>query len=357
MSQIILAVGTIKGAFLFTSDEARTSWTMSDPLLPGWEVSAIYVEPRKGGRIYAGTVHFAYGATIRVSDDMGANWRQIENGPRYAADRGFQTKRIWQITPHPTDPNTLYAGLDEAGIFVTHDRGENWSEIKSLSDQPNRKGWCPGAGGLCLHTIVIDPKNPNRMWVGISAVGVFRTTDAGESWQPANKGLPEFETGDKNFPLARCVHKIVMDPKNSDTLYMQFHGGVFKSTDAGDSWQAIESGLPGNFGFPMAVTSKGELFVAPLVDNEGRVMKDGKLRIYRSTNGGENWNPLENGFPREPQYVGVLRDALSADVLDPAGIYFGTSMGEMFASNNAGEYWQRLPGSFPRVEVVKAAVI
>ncbi len=179
LSQIILAVGTIKGAFLFTSDESRKDWKMSAPLLPGWEVSAMYVEPKSGGRIYAGTVHYAYGATVRVSDDMGANWRQIENGPRYEADRGFQTKRIWQITPHPTAPNTLYAGLDEAGIFVTHDRGENWSEIRSLSDQPNRKSWCPGAGGLCLHTIVIDPKNPKRMWVGISAVGVFRTDRCG----------------------------------------------------------------------------------------------------------------------------------------------------------------------------------
>lgn len=357
MAQVLVCVGTIKGAFFFTSDESRTQWKMTGPHLPGWEVSAICIEPRAGGRIYLGTTHFVYGATIRVSDDQGATWQELPDRPHYSPESGFKTKRIWQLANHPTDNNTLYAGLDEAGIFVSRDRGQSWNEFTSLTNQPSRQHWHPGNGGLCLHTIVTDPENPNRIWVGISAVGVFRTTDGGQSWMLCNKGLPVFESGNQAMPDICCVHKIVADPKGADTLYMQFHGGVLKSTDGADSWQTIESGLPGNFGFPMAISSRGEIFVAPLANQEMRVMKDGDLSIYRSRDAGASWQAMSNGLPRDPQYVGVLRDAMTCDTLDSAGVYFGTSTGDVYFSTNAGERWGKLPGNFPRIETIKAAVL
>lgn len=371
MGQLLLMVGTTKGAFFFTSDEKRHKWEMSGPHLPGWEIYSLLCDGAGNGnsdggsnggsngtpRLLAGTAHYSFGATVRVSDDMGQSWQQPDGRPEYPKDSGFKVNRIWQLVSHPARPGTIFAGIDEAGLFVSNDRGGTWSEIRSLAGDPPRKNWFPGNGGLCLHTILIDPANPRRMWVGISAVGALRTDDGGETWKNLNRTLPALPTGSPDNATACCVHKIVQDPRQADTLYMQYHGGVLKSTDAGDTWTAIESGLPSNFGFPLAVTRGGDLFVCPLDSDEKRYAKDGKLRVYRSQDGGANWHACTKGLPAEPTYVGVLRDAMATDPLDPAGVYFGTTMGEVYASVDSGDSWQKLPAQLPRVTTVKTAIL
>ena len=361
--KVTVLVGTTKGAFFFHSDEGRQTWEMTGPHLDGWEIYSLYGESGKGkngnsgNRVFAGTSHFVFGPTIRVSDNMGADWTQVETSPRYTEESGHKLNRIWQIVAgHPSQPGTLYAGVDQAGLFRSRDGGNTWEEVTGLTQHPTRAEWAPGNGGLCLHTILIDPTNADRMWIGISAVGAFRTDDGGETWKVCNFGLPQVATGVQNNDVGRCVHKLVLDPADPNTLYCQFHGGVYKSTDAADSWQAIESGLPSNFGFPMGITSARDLYIIPLESDMQRHVKDGRLQVYRSRDGGESWAPSGKGLPEQPHYVGVLRDSMSVDTLEPAGIYFGTSMGEVFYSADAGENWGRLPGQFPRITFIKAWV-
>ncbi|MGI8587331.1 MAG: WD40/YVTN/BNR-like repeat-containing protein [Chloroflexia bacterium] len=354
---VTLLVGTNKGAFFFQSDADRRDWQMTGPHLDGWEIYSLCGDSRAGERVFAGTSHFVYGPTIRVSEDMGATWTQVEASPRYTEESGHTLNRIWQIVPgHATEPDTLYAGVEEAGLFVSRDSGTTWDEVTGLTQHPTRDEWAPGNGGLCLHTILPDPTDPRRMWVGISAVGVFRTDDGGQTWKVCNEGLPQAVTGVRTQEVGRCVHKLALDPHTPDTLYCQFHGGVFKSTDAADSWQPIENGLPSNFGFPMGISKAGDLFVIPLESDAQRHVTDGLLRVYRSSDHGATWAPSGHGLPDQPHYVGVLRDALAVDSLDPAGIYFGTSMGELFYSPDSGESWSRLPGQFPRITSIKTWV-
>lgn len=351
-SQTTLLVGTTKGAFFFHSDAERREWRMTGPHLPGWEVYSLMGDAR--GRVFAGTSHWVYGPTIRVSDDLGETWEEIPRGPAYSEESGFKLERIWQIVPgHPSQPDTMYAGVEEAGLFVSRDGGETWSELSGLTSHPTRPSWFPGGGGMCLHTILPDPSDPDRLWVGISAVGAFRSDDGGESWQVRNRGLEMVPTGQDDLEVGRCVHKMVLDPADPSTLYMQFHGGVYRSTDRGDSWSRIESGLPGNFGFPMCATRSGALFVVPLESGERRFAKDGRLRVYRSRDGGESWHPTGDGLSESPEFVGVLRDSMCADSHDPGGVYFGTTMGEVFVSADEGERWERLPAQLPRVTSVK----
>ncbi|MDQ6693865.1 MAG: exo-alpha-sialidase [Chloroflexota bacterium] len=351
---VTVLVGTNRGAFFFHSDTERQNWKMTGPHLDGWEIYSLYGDSRAGDRLFAGTSHFVYGPTIRVSDDMGENWTQVERSPSYTQESGHTLNRIWQIVPgHPSQPGTLYAGVDQAGLFASRDGGTTWDEVTGLTRHPTRDEWAPGNGGLCLHTILVDPANAARLWVGISAVGVFRTEDSGESWKVCNQGLPAVVTGVRTQEVGRCVHKIVLDPRHPDTLYLQFHGGVFKSTDAADSWQPIESGLPSNFGFPMGITANGDLFVIPLESDRARHVSDGRLRVYRSRDGGTSWTATAQGLPEQPHYVGVLRDALAVDSCERPGVYFGTSMGEVFYSTDAGEAWNRLPGQFPRITSIK----
>jgi len=354
--QVTLLVGTQKGAFFFSSDQSRKQWKMSGPHLSGWDVYSFFGESGGSKRIWAGTSHYSYGPTFRVTDDFGATWQQLDARPQYPLETGWKLNRIWQIVPHPTDPRTLFAGVEEAGLFVTRDRGESWQEISALTRQPGREKWFPGNGGLCLHTILIDPKNPQRMWVGISAVGVFRTEDGGASWKNLNKGLPSLATGSDEESSLCCVHKMVLDPRDANTLYMQYHGGVFKSTNSGEGWTPIETGLPGNFGFPMVISPTGELFIAPLQADEQRFFKDGKASIYRSRDAGASWQAQSKGLPSEPYFAGVLRDAMATDPFNPAGIYVGTTMGDLFHSIDAGDTWHQLPGKFPRISTVKTMV-
>lgn len=344
--------GTQKGAFFFHSDASRKEWKMTGPHLPGWEVSAVHRDA--GGRIYLGTTHYVYGATFRCSDDNGQTWREMKAKPEYAPEKDRKIKRIWQVISSPHEKDTLFCGVDEAGLFISRDRGETWSEVDGLTSRENVKEWMAGGGGLCLHTILIDPKSKDRMWVAISAVGAFRTDDGGKTWKHCNQGLPGMPTGVEGTPSCYCVHKVVLDPKDPSKMYMQFHGGVLKSDDAGDSWSKIEEGLPGNFGFPMVVTKKGELFIAPLQADEQRYFKDGKFRIYRSNNNGQRWEALSNGLPGGPQFVGVLRDAMAVDGSDPAGVYVGTTMGEIWYSADAGNAWAQIPGQLPRIEMIRA---
>ncbi len=352
--QLVLLIGTVKGAFFYRTDENRKEWKLTGPHLPGWEVYSLCGDPG-ANRILAGTCSYAYGATLRTTRDGGETWDEVERGPAYAAESGFKLNRIWQIVPgHPSQPGTWYAGVEEAGLFVSRDDGRSWTELDGLTRHPTRPQWAPGNGGMCLHTILVDPADPRRLWVAASAIGVFRSEDAGATWKTCNRGLPLVPTGEgAQSEVSRCVHKMVLDPARPGVLYQQFHGGVFKSEDAGDSWTSIADGLPSNFGFPMTVTTAGDLFIVPLLSDEQRFVPDGALKIYRSRDRGRSWKALARGLPAQPHFAGVLRDAMATDPLDPAGVYFGTSLGEVYRSADNGESWELLPGQFPRITTIK----
>jgi hypothetical protein len=357
--EFALLVGTTKGIFCFWSNRNRRDWQMTGPHLKGWEVYSVMGDSRHGARIFAGTHHQSGGATIQVSDDYGESWSPVEKGPCYPRESGFSLNRFWQLTPgHSTEPDTLYAGAEEAGLFVSRDRGATWEELSGLTGHPTRPGWGPGAGGMGLHTVLVDPSNPRRIWVAMSAVGVFRTDDGGETWKVCNQGLARVPTGQPYPEVGYCAHKVVLDPADSNVLYMQDHGGVNKSTDGAETWFPIEEGLgregDGRFGFPIAVAPTGDLYLAPLTDSEHRVMREGRLVIYRSANRGQSWEPVRGDFLPASQYVNILRDGLAADTLTPHGIYFGSSSGELFYSLDRGDTWQTLPGRFPRITAVKA---
>jgi photosystem II stability/assembly factor-like uncharacterized protein len=352
--KLVLLIGTVKGVFLYRSDEERKAWTLTGPHLGGWEIFSLCGDTRNG-RILAGTGSFEHGPTIRLSEDFGATWRGVKRDPRLAKTKGVkaEVKHIWQIVPgHPSQPGTWYAGVDDAALFVSRDDGETWSELKGLTNHPTRPVWQPGFGGLCLHSIVVDPTNARRLWVAISAVGVFRSDDAGETWKLCNEGLPNVAPDFIQDPCGRCVHKLVLDPTRPGALALQFHGGVFKSEDAGDSWTRISAGLPHDFGFPMAATAR-DLFVVPLLADNNRVVPDGALKVWRSRNRGRTWRALTKGLPQKEHYVGVLRDAMTADALTPAGVYFGTTGGEVFYSRDAGDTWEKLPAALPRITCLR----
>lgn len=364
-AQVQLMVGTAKGGFIYTSDTARQSWELRGPFLHGWEVYSVLGDQRGSQpRIIAGTSHEAYGPSIRISDDLGKTWEPVEKGPEYSEASGFKLNRIWQLVPgHATQPETVYAGVDEAGLFVSHDRGESWSEVDSLTGHPTRPDWFPGAGGMCLHTILIHPDNPQRMWVAISAVGVFRSDDGGKSWDVANEGLLEAHTGEPAQSIGSCVHKVVLDPANPDTLYMQEHLGVFRSDNGADSWYTMEEGLPKAqlhhpewwpFGFPMAINRKGDKFLVPLESSEQRTSVAGELAVYRRSRDAAAWEPAGPILPQEPRYTSVLRDAMTVDDQDQQGVYFGTTSGDVYCSLDNGDTWARLPGQLPRVLTVKS---
>lgn len=353
----VLWVGTRKGLYGFESDADRRAWRGLKPLLPEWEIDAILTDPDDPDHLLVGTSHMAWGPTLRETRDGGASWD--ETPLRAAEDEaGYPVNRVWQLVRSP-DGETLFAGVDEAALFRSDDDGKTWAEVETLTAHPSRPHWNPGAGGLCLHTILIDPANPDRMWVAISAVGVFGTTDGGETWTPLNHGLPAMVmTGSEDEDAAYCVHKIVHDPADPDRLFMQFHAhdftpdktmssGVFRSDDAGGTWKAIDEGFPHRFGFPVALSKKGELFVMPVVvDN--RAFEDGVPRVWRSRDAGGSWETLDVRPIDEPVYHGVLRDAMVVDDLDPTGVYLATTGGEAFASADAGESWRRMPARLPR---------
>lgn len=353
--KLVLLIGTVKGVFLCHANEQRSEWRLSGPHLGGWEIFSLCGDTRNG-RILAGTGHFMHGPTIRTSTDLGATWEPIKRNPQFAEGWKAELKHIWQIVPgHASQPGTWYAGVDDAALFVSRDDAQTWSELTGLTSHPTRPRWMPGFGGLCLHSVLIDPTNAQRLWVGISAVGVFRSDDAGEAWKLCNEGLhnvaPDFV---KDAEMGRCVHKMVLDPERAGVLYLQFHGGVFKSENAGDAWTRISAGLPHDFGFPMVATARGDLFVVPLLSDENRVVPDGALKIWRSRDRGRSWRALTGGLPQKDHFVGVLRDAMAVDPFSPAGVYFGTTAGELFWSKDDGDNWEKLPAQFPRITCLRA---
>lgn len=347
---LVLLVGTRKGAYSFCPD--GDGWTEAAAHLSGWEISSMCCSPHGSGRLLAGTAHLAYGAVVRVSDDRGATWRQILNGPQYGPESGLRLNRIWQIVAgHPGKPGTLFAGVDAAGLFVSRDGGENWEENAALNRHASRPGWTETQAGVFVHTILVDPANARRMWVAISNGGVFRTEDGGESWAPCNAGLPVHSVDEAWPELAGGVHKIALDPTSSDTLFMQHCSGVFRSADAGDSWQAIEEGLPDTGGFALAVSRHGDAYVAPL-DQETRCFPDGRLGVYRLRHGSREWEPVGRGLPEVPHFVGVLRDGLAVHDHDSTVVCFGTSQGDLFYLPAEDAAWERLPGQYGRVNNV-----
>ena len=354
--KVTLLIGTVKGLFLYHGDESRAKWKLTGPHLGGWEVFSVCGDSRHD-RILVGTGHYSTGPTIRISPDLGQTWQGVKLDPKFPKNAKAELKHIWQIVPgHPSEPGTWYAGVDDAALFVSRDDGGTWRELTGLTKHPTRPRWTPGFGGLCLHSIVVDAANPRRLWVGISAVGVFRSDDAGETWQLRNEGLhnvaPEFI---KDDDLGRCVHKMVADPVTPGVLHLQFHGGVFTSANGGDSWQRISRGLPNDFGFPMAATPR-DLFVVPLIADDNRVVPNGALKVWRSRDRGRTWRALTKGLPQKEHYVGVLRDAMTSDPFTPAGLYLGTTGGEIFHSKDDGDTWQKLPASFPRITTLKVWV-
>ncbi len=352
MKHSLLTVGTEKGLFLFWSDTKREQWRMEGPCLKGWMVQDVLLDCRSRPTLFAPVSSFIYGSGIHVSEDFGVTWREIENPPQYPESSSHKVEAIWTLTPGPVDePDVLYAGVDEAGLFISRDRGDHWENLPGLSEHPTREEWMGGKGGLCCHSVLADPTNPKRIWVGISAVGVFRTDDGGENWITQNDGL-EIVIPGKNHPdIGTCVHRLVLDPTDPKRLFQQNHRGVFRSIDAGDTWQRIETGLPHKFGFPMSLdpNSPETLYLIPQESDEFRLIPGGELTVYRSTDRGDSWHPSGNGLPKD-SFAGVLRQAMTVD--SEGGVFFGTTGGQLFFSTDRGDHWQELPQRLPRINSV-----
>src|SRR5256884_954662 len=381
---LLLLAGTMKGAFVLRSDKERKDWQVGGPYFPGRAIYALAYDDRKGRhRLWAAVNSSYWGSYVSSSDDFGKTWTEPETyGIKFpqketapaatmqdanpaanpAADTDSSLKQIWQIAlGHPDEPDTLYCGVEPAALFKSTDAGESWSLVKGLYDHPHRAQWMPGGGGLCLHTILPDPSNKQRLFVAISTGGVYRTDDGGENWQPRNNGVrAQFLPEDQRYPeWGQCVHKIVSHPSNPQRLFLQNHWGLYKSENGGDSWTDIANGVPSDFGFAMEVdpNDANSAYIIPLESDEFRCTPEGKLRIYRTRNAGDSWEALENGLPQENALETVLRDGLSADSLQPTGIYFGTRSGKLFGSTDNGESWSAILESLPPVVCVKTAAV
>lgn len=335
-----LAVGTDKGSFLLHSDD-RVDWQLDGPYFPGWQVTAF-------GRAADGT-HLAgvgsgwFGPAVHRSADL-VTWEQVEEGPAFA-DGGPKLEQIWTFTTGPD--GRIWCGVAEAGLFTSDDHGVTWQPVAAFNEHPTRHAWQPGAGGMCLHRVLLDGQ---RMWVAASAIGVFRSDDGGASFVPKNEGI-DGAVPDGPPGIGFCVHGVVADPDDPGTIWRQDHMGVYRTTDAAESWQRIETGLPGNFGFPVARdAASGALFLAPLVGAENRTPADGRFAAWRSTDGGESWHQSGKGWPDEPVYDSVLRGAMASD--GDGGVYLGSTGGVVWATADGGESWQSLPGRFPRIHAV-----
>ena len=362
MSRARLLVGTKKGAFVLTSDGARKSWEVEGPHFAGWEVYHVAGSPADPDRIYASQTSDWFGQVIQRSDDGGDTWEPVGNEFTYDGVPGthqwydgtphpWEFKRVWHLEPHPSDADTVYAGVEDAALFRTTDGGKTWEELSGLRGHGSGSSWAPGAGGLCLHTILLHPTNPARMFIAISSAGAFRTDDGGASWKAINQGLRSEHIPDPTAEVGHCVHRIAMHPSRPDVLFMQKHWDVMRSDDGGDTWHEVSGNLPSDFGFPIAVHAHEPetVYVVPIKSDGEHYPPEGKLRVYRSRTGGNEWEPLTKGLPQQDCYVNVLRDAMAVDSLDPCGVYFGTTGGHVFVSADSGDHWEPIVENLPPV--------
>ena len=391
MSSIRVLVGTRKGAFILTSDGVRKEWKVSGPYFAGWEIYHMKGSSVDLNRIYASQTSEWFGQIIQRSIDGGKTWETPGGekmpdpyGPpvgvsnKFVYDTSLETgkpltthmfydgtqkpwefKRVWHLEPSFTDPDTVYAGVEDAALFRSTDGGRSWQEMPGLREAKGHL-WQPGAGGMCLHTILLEPSNPRRLFVAISAAGVFRSDDAGQTWQPKNQGLiSPMELPDPDAEVGHCVHRLAMHPSRPNVVFMQKHWDVMRSDDGGDSWHEVSGNLPSDFGFPIEVHphEPDTIFVVPIKSDSEHYPPEGKLRVYRSRTGGNEWEPLTNGLPQRHCYVNILRDAMAVDLLDPCGIYIGTTGGQVYASPDAGESWMPIVRDLPAVLSVEVQTI
>jgi len=388
MSTVRVLVGTRKGAFILTADGKRQNWEVSGPHFAGWEMYHLKGSPVDPNRIYASQTSGWFGQIIQRSDDGGKTWHQPGTPPgeptttpdgmpkgesnkfMYEGEVGthkwydgtphpWEFKRVWHLEPSLTDPETVYAGVEDAALFRSSNGGRTWQELPALRGVKGHL-WQPGAGGMCLHTIVLDPSNPGRIFIAISAAGVFRTDDAGKTWRPMNRGLKSlYELPDPNAEVGHCVHRIAMHRSRPRVLFMQKHWDVMRSDDAGESWHEVSGNLPTDFGFPIDVHAHqpDTIYVVPIKSDSEHYPPEGKLRVYRSRTGGNEWEALTKGLPQRDCYVNVLRDAMAIDSVDPCGVYFGTTGGQVYASADAGDNWAPIVRDLPAVLSVEVQTL
>jgi photosystem II stability/assembly factor-like uncharacterized protein len=393
MSKVRVLVGTRKGAFILSSDGKREKWDVSGPHFAGWEIYHLKGSPANPDRLYASQCSGWFGQIIQRSDDGGKTWHQPGSATNEAPAPGappagvsnmfvydaseqsgkpltthqwydgtqhpWEFKRVWHLEPSLTEPDTVYAGIEDAALFRSTDGGQTWKELPGLRGNDTGPRWQPGAGGMCLHTILLDPSNPRRMFIAISAAGAFRTDDAGKSWKPINRGLKSQYIPDPNAEVGHCVHRIAQHRSRPNTLFMQKHWDVMRSDDAGDNWTEISGDLPTDFGFVIDVHAHEPetVYVVPIKSDSEHFPLDGKLRVYRSRTGGNEWEPLTKGLPQSDCYVNVLRDAMAVDSLDSCGVYFGTTGGQVYASADAGNNWAPIVRDLPAVLSVEVQTL
>jgi len=394
MSTVRLLVGTRKGAFILNSDGKRQKWDVSGPFFAGWEIYHMKASPVDPNRIYASQTSGWFGQIIQRSDDGGKTWHQPgtpagepttapDGSPKAESNKfmydvspetgkpltthqwydgtqhPWEFKRVWHLEPSPKDPNLVYAGVEDAAIFRSTDGGMNWQELSGLRGHGTGPQWMPGAGGMGLHTILIDPKNPNRIFIAISSAGCFRTDDAGKTWKPINRGLKSQYIPDPDAVVGHCVHRIAMHPSRPNTLFMQKHWDVMRTDDAGENWREVSGNLPTDFGFPIDVHAHEPetIYVVPIKSDSEHFPLEGKLRVYRSKTGGNEWEALTNGLPQANCYVNVLRDAMSIDSLDKCGVYFGTTGGQVYCSADSGDTWAPIVSHLPAVVSVEVQTL
>ena len=394
MSRVRVLVGTRKGAFILTADGKRANWEVSGPHFAGWEIYHMKGSPADPNRIFVSQTSGWFGQIIQRSDDGGKTWHQPGTPPgeppvaqggamkgqsnKFVYDASAETgkpltthqwydgtqhpwefKRVWHLEPSLNDPNTVYAGVEDAALFRSTDGGENWKELPGLRGHGTGPKWQPGAGGMCLHTIILDPSNPQRMWIAISAAGAFRTADGGKTWKPINKGLHSQYIPDPNAEVGHCVHHVAMNPKRPGVLFMQKHWDVMRSDNAGDEWKEVSGNLPTDFGFVIDVHAHEPetIYVVPIKSDGEHFPLDGRLRVYRSRTGGNEWEALTKGLPQSNCYVNVLRDAMAVDSLDKCGIYFGTTGGQVYGSADGGDTWAPIVRDLPAVLSVEVQTL
>jgi photosystem II stability/assembly factor-like uncharacterized protein len=371
MTGVRVLVGTRKGAFVLSADGRRDTWKIAGPHFGGWEIYHMKGSPADPDRIYASQSSGWFGQVIQRSNDGGKTWEPVGNKFAYEGTPGphkwydgtphpWEFKRVWHLEPSPGDPDTVYAGVEDAALFRTTDGGATWNELPGLRRHKSASNWQPGAGGLCLHTIIKDIKHAGRMFIAISAAGAFRTDDDGETWRPINKGLmSQGVLPDPDAEVGHCVHHLAMHWQRPDVIYMQKHWDVMRSDNAGESWHEVSGNLPTDFGFAIDVHAHEPetIYVVPIKSDSEHYPPDGKLRVYRSRTGGNDWEALTNGLPQQDCYVNVLRDAMAVDRLDQCGVYFGTSGGQVYASKDAGDHWTAIAQNLPPVLSIEVQTV